>query len=473
MNTGAFKMLTSRLLGESIRVYALELTETSRNLRKKVMESTALYLWFSIIIVFSVIMSARLTIFEMNASFPIDMEQIFFAVFFLLMLKSSADFHRYFVNSRRIEYLFASPISHFRTSFGIFTLIFWINLGLWALFSSSYVLILFLYGTDVGYAGLYLKFTMGVILAILIGTTLAIHYFSTKRRLMAIPVMLLSTLWYFHRPEHILATIVLSSLYLLWALKISYLSFGYVTRKERRSSQTYAKRLRNPVEAMTWKETTLLWRERLVISFLVTAVSVGLGSGYLATHMDIGIFPPHIRPHIAPVLPYVFLFLGTFILSSYIFIFSTLNLFLAEEDTLWMLKNLPISGKSVVSGKLRATILALLTALAFPFHFSVFTDAKYIFLGISMVILSFFISAAISLPFGIRYAGKKSDVLLLYSVSILLFTLLSLGSYALYRLSFMGVPGLLITIFIIDWSAFFLYISLEYSGKMMDRKWAG
>ncbi len=381
--------------------------------------------------------------------------------------------YRYFINSRRIEYLFASPIPHFRTSFAIFNLVFWVNLGLWALFSSSYVLMLSVYGVDVGYADMYLKFTMGVILAIILGTILAIHYFSAKRSLMIIPVLMISALWYFHGPEHILAILLLSFPYLLWALKLSYHSFGYAIRKERRSSASNTKHTRNPIEAMCWKEITLLWRDRLILSFLVTAVSVGLGSGYLATHMDIGIFPPHIRPYITPALPHIFLFLGTFILSSYLFVFSTLNLFLAEEDTLWMLKNLPISGRSVVSGKLMATSLALLTALAFPFHFSVFTDTKYIFPGIMMVILSFFISTTVSLPFGIRYAGKKSDVLLLYSVSILLFIVLSIGAYALYRLLSFGFSGLLLTIFILDWSAFVLYLSLEYSGKMMDRKWAG
>ena len=465
-------MPISRLLKESVRIYALELTETSRNLGKKARESPALYGWFSVIIAFSVVMSARLTIFEMSASFPMDMEQIFFAMFFLFMLKASADFHRYFVDSRRIEYLFSSPISHFRVSFGIFNLIFWVNLGLWALFSSSYIFMLSLYEVPVGYPDLYLKFTLGVVLAITLGVVLAIHYFSPKRRFMIVPVIFISALWYFHELWQIFLLIAISLPYLLWALKISRGSFGYVVRKERKSAAAYSKKIRNPLEALRWKEITVLWRDRLILSFLITAVSVGIGSGYLAVHIDTGIFPPPIRPYIVPALPFIFLFLGSFILASYLFVFPALNIFLSEENTLWILKNLPVSGKKIVSGKTSAMALALLTASVFPFYFSIFTGLRYIPLAFFVLILSFFLSTAISLPFGIRYAGKKSDVLLLYSVSILLFTVLSIGAYAIKKSMDMGFPGALLTIFILDWSAFILYLSLEYSGKMMDRKWA-
>lgn len=473
MNTGALRKHISRSLKESVRVYALELTEISRGLGKKAEESPVLYAWFSLILIFSVVMAARFTVLEMNTSFPINMEQIFFAVFFLFILKSSADFHRYFVDSRRIEYLFASPISHFSTSSGIFLGIFWINLGLWSLFSSAYISVLFLYGIPIGYPTLYLKFTLGVAFAIILGVIIAIHYFSPKRRLMLIPVLLISALWYFHEIIHILILISLTFPYFLWALKISPASFGYVVRKERRSAVPYSKKPRNPVEAMRWKEITVLWRDRLVLSFLITAVSVGAGSGYLAIHMDTSIFPAHLRPYIVPALPFIFLFLGIFILSSYLFIFPALNTFLAEEKTLWLLKNLPASGKLIVSGKTGAMVLPFLTSLAFPFYFSIFTGLRFMSLTFSILILSFFLSTAISIPFGIRYAGKKSDVLLLYTISILLFTVLSIGAYAIKKSMDMGFLGALITIFILDWSAFILYLSVEYSGRMMDRKWVG
>ena len=464
-------MPISRFLADIFRVYSLELMEISRNFGKKARENSMLYLWFSIILAFSVVMSARLTIYEMKTKFPIDINQIFFAVFFLFMLKTSADFHRYFISSRRLEYLFASPLSHFITSAGIFKAIFWINMGLWALFSSSYILFLRIFGASVGYPWLYLKFTIGVMLSIVLGTGIAVHYFSRRRYLMLLPVAFIAYLWYHHDLISIASLTLLSLFYLIFALKSSYHSFGFVSKKERKGQIKEAVKPRNPVDAMMWKEISLMWRERLISSFIFTSISVGLGSGYIATHMDIALIPPRIRPVIVPALPFVFLFLGTFIVSSYLFIFPMLNTFLAEEDTLWLLKNLPIDGRKIVKGKILAMSLPLLSSLPFPFLFMLFTGPRYLYSGFSMLFLSFFLSISISLPFGIKYAGKRSDVMLLYTISVIFFAIFSIGAYIIRKLSYLGFVGFLGILGIISLSALLAMLSESVSSGMMDRKW--
>ncbi len=458
-------MRISLLSKEGFKVYSLELTEISRALRAKAKDSPVLYLWFS------VIMATRLTVFEMDASFPLDMEQIFFAVFFLFLLKASADIHRYFITSDRMEYLFASPLSRLSIPLGVFMVIFWTNLGLWTLFSSTYILILSLYSVPIVYPWLFLNFTMAVMLSSVLGTGMAIHYFSPKRWLMVFPVFFISALWYFHDARQT-GFILLSSIpYLIFALYVSPNSFGYIVRKERKDAIAYTRAVRDAVGAMRWKEMTVLWRDRLVTSFLVTSVSVGIVSGYLAVHTDPNIFPPEARVMVIPNLPFIFLFLGIFILASYLFVFPALNTFLAEEKTLWILKNLPLSGRDIIYGKLGGLVLPLITALAFPFYFAIFTGMGRIFLSFAVLLLAFFLSLAVSLPFGIRYAGKRSDVLLLYTVSILIFTVLSIGAYLMKKSAEMGFLGILVSILILDWSAFLLYLSVEFSGKMMDRKW--
>ncbi len=452
-------------------IYALELTEISRGFWKKARESPLLYTWFSVIMVFSVIMSGYLTLYGGEASLPLDMDQIFFVVFFLFMLKSTADFHRYFVTSKRLEYLLSAPISHTRVAMGVFMAIFWINLGLWALFSSSYILILSSIGIDVGYPWLYLRFTLGVVLSVIIGVEIGVHFFSRSRYLMAFPVLFITSLWYHRDIDSILLIILISSMYLMYALKLSHRSFGFISRKERRAQIKERMGSMGPAEAMAWKEMRVLWRENLITSFLFTSVSVGIGSGYLGTHMDIALIPLRIRPFLVPVLPLAFLFLGTFIISSYLFIFPTLNAFLAEEDTMWILKHLPISGSRIVKGKVMAMCLPLLTSLPFPFFFVLFTGAHYLYPGFAMLFLSFFLATAISLPFGIRYAGKKSDVMLLYSISVMFFAIFSAASYITIKLIHLGIPGFFVIIGLIFLASIFLFVSMKLSGEMMDRKW--
>jgi hypothetical protein len=386
------------------------------------------------------------------------------------MLKSSADIHRYFVNSKRLEYLFSSPMSHFRVSTGVFLNIFWINLGLWTLFSSSYILFLWMFDVPIGYPWLYLKFTIGTVLSIVIGTEIAMHYFSSRRYLMLFPVLLISALWYYHDLLDVLLILSIATPYLLWVLKKAYHSFGFVRRKRRGDRMEDSMNARNGVEAMLWKDITLLWRERLIASFVFSSVTIGIGSGYIATHMDVNLIPLKVRNLIVPSLPFIFLFLGTFIVSSYLFIFPMLNAFLAEEDTLWLLKHLPISGKDTVKGKVMSMCLPLLTSLPFPFFFMLFSGAGYLYIGFSLLFLSFFVSTAISLPFGIKYAGRKSDVMLLYTISVLLFSLLTAGAYVLRKLTHLGIAGFLMLIGALLISGLLLLISMEFSGRMMERK---
>jgi hypothetical protein len=452
-------------------IYSIELTEISRGFWKKAKESPALYLWFSIILGFSVIMAAKLTEYEMQTPFPIDMDQIFFAVFFLFMLKATADFHRYFVSSKRMEYLLALPVSHSKVSAGVFNTVFWMNMGLWTLFSSSYIYLLYIFGTYIGYPWLYLKFTIGVALSVIIGVEVATHYFSKKRYLLLIPVIFIAYLWYFHDLFSTIIALLISSLYLPFSLRISYHSFGFVHRKERKGQIKDASIPRNPVDAMCWKEMKIMWRERLISSFVFTSISVGIGSAYIAMHMDISLIPPKIRPILVPSLPFVFLFLGVFIVASYLFIFPMLNVFLAEEDTMWMLKHLPLSGKDIIKGKMLSISLPLIASLPFPFYFMLFSSVRYLYLGFSMLFMAFFISGALSLPFGIRYAGKKSDVMLLYTLSVIFFAVLSMGAYAMKRLSTMGIAGFSGIVLIITGSALLMLISMEISGKMMEKRW--
>ena len=88
------------------------------------------------------------------------------------------------------------------------------------------------------------------------------------------------------------------------------------------------------------------------------------------------------------------------------------------------------------------------------------------------MISSFIIGATISIPFGVKYVGKKSDIMLLYSITILLFAILSpvmlIGRYIYENFN----HGFLLLIFLIFAELVFFYFSLSLSEKILDLKYS-
>ena len=79
-----------------LETYSALLTEMSRNLYRNARESPVLYVWFSGMLVFSLMMFAVLTLFMINYQISLKINDIVLSLCFLFLVKSSADFHRYF-----------------------------------------------------------------------------------------------------------------------------------------------------------------------------------------------------------------------------------------------------------------------------------------------------------------------------------------------------------------------------------------
>ncbi len=463
-------MHISRSWNDVLRIYAVELTETGRELKRNITKNRILYVWFSVIVVFSVIMAARMTVIEANSGMKVDMKQLFFAVFFLFLMKAAGDFHRKYITSKHLEYIMAAPTSSIKVSISVFNLIFWTGLGLWAVFSSSYIIFILIYGGNIGYPLLYLNFTMGIILSEMLGASVAIWYFGNHRGMLLPAVLLISALWFCNTPVCTFAAILFGVPYLLFGLMKSKSAFGYSSRKKLKSLSSGDVRIRRQSDAVKWKEMIVLWRDRLIISFLITSVIVGLSTGYIAGHMDMNLFPSQIRHRIAPAIPEIMLMLGAYITAAYSFVFPGLNLFLSEERTIWLLKSLPIGERPLISGKVASMLLPFIASIPFPFYYMVFQGPEYLAEGLIMLVFALFTGIAVSLPFGIKYAGRKSDVLLLYTVSVLFFALLSVFAYAYHYSAKLGLIGVFSVIFLLDWSAFILWLSFELSSSMLSKK---
>ena len=103
-----------------------------------------------------------------------------------------------------------------------------------------------------------------------------------------------------------------------------------------------------------------------------------------------------------------------------------------------------------------------------------FVPIMIIFVGIEnllylswFLVFAYLISVIIALPIGAKYIGKKSDIMLLYSVTMILLIILGIGSfisvYIWNNLPFPIIPSILIIL--LEFVA--LYVSVRISDKIL------
>jgi len=409
-----------------LETYNTVLINASRNLKKNIENTPLLYFLFTIMIIFSMGMMAMLTLFFINNNVEIELNDVFFIIFFMFLMKSSYDFYRYFNKSNPVTYSLSTPVTQFKTVFEIFLVIFWIQLGIWVLFSTIYHISLIGIGISLNLEITYIQFTLGVILSTIIGPIIAIHFFSKKKyRLIPIPIII-ATLYYFNDLISILIILGISFIYLLWSLTNILDCYQYVNRKQRKEEKLQVW-INNIKKTVFYKETIILYRDRLLFSIIFTAISLGVISGYLAGFDNNSIFPESIQLLTDRLTFSAYAFVGIYILTIYTSVFISLSFFLNEEKTLWLIHHLPIKTKKIVQAKFYSLLLPVICSIPFIAYFTALTTAKSFDFVIWFFIFSFLAGVIITFPLGAKYVGKKSDILLLYSISLLMFIILSVG----------------------------------------------
>ena len=85
-----------------LETYTLIFTNIIRNFKKNIKSSPILYFIFFIMIFFSIAIIARLTWYFLNYDISINLNDIFFVVFYIFLIKTSVDFYKYYINSNPI-----------------------------------------------------------------------------------------------------------------------------------------------------------------------------------------------------------------------------------------------------------------------------------------------------------------------------------------------------------------------------------
>ncbi|UCH71631.1 MAG: hypothetical protein JSW62_04330 [Thermoplasmatales archaeon] len=409
------------------------LKENTRNLLKKINEAPVLYFIFTCMIIFSIMVFAYTTYFlsVIDIGLNISLEDVFFTIFFVFMLKTIADFYNNFVKSQPVSYSLSTQISQKRTIFEIFLAIFLTQLISWFTFSSLFLLTAVVFRIDIFYPLEYMFFTLGIIAAVFIGGSFSINFFSTKRFNLIPTLILLGFIFQSRTILFVVLIIPLAMLQTSWSITNGMSSYLFSKRKERIKERSQVK-IRNIIKTQFFRETTVLWREKLLMSFIFTSIISGFFSGYFYLYGEEILIPEVIRRSVSGFLPAMFVFLGIYVVVIYTAVFPSLNLFLNEEKTMWIIRHLPVKNETIIYGKTSSLALCFITSIPFVPYISIFLGLDRIVFLFWLLIFSYIAGVIISVPLGVKYVGKKSDIMLLYSVAMILFavlgTMATLGS---------------------------------------------
>ena len=443
-----------------------------RDLISKIKESPILYFFFALIIFFSILMFAFLGYYlqVIDTGLEIKIEDVFFMIFFIFMAKSGVDFFNNFVKPGEVTYALSTQIDHKKTISEIYYAIFAINLFIWFTLSSLFIFFLFLLPTDISYPFEYFYFNIGVITALIIAPTIVINFFSNKRSRLLPTLIILAFIFYTQNPLYVVFICPLSVVHLFWSLNYSLSAYQNIRRKPRINEKSQVK-VRNPIKALFHKETTILWRDKIFFSFIFTSAGTGLGAGYLYLYGDELLIPESLRMMYADFLPALFVFIGVLVVVIYTSVFPSITLFLNEDKTMWIIRHTPIDNKTLIRGKASTLFLSFITGIPFIFFITIFMGFEHILFVTWLLLFSFIASAILSIPMGVKYVGKKSDVMLLYSVTMILFVVLSpvavLGGVIYNNVSYWGVIFTAIILF----ELIVLHFSLKLSEKILRLKY--
>ena len=156
-------------------------------------------------------------------------------------------------------------------------------------------------------------------------------------------------------------------------------------------------------------------------------------------------------------------------MTIYASVFISLNLFLNEENTIWIIRNLPISEKTIIYGKGFSLILPFFCSIPFIAYFSAFTQGESLFYLIWFFIFSFLAGVIISFPIGAKYIGKKSDIMLLYSVSMIILFILGI-SYSFTNIFYLFfLNNIIFYLLILLIEILLLYLSFNLSAYILSK----
>ena len=442
-------------------------TDITRSLEQKMKSSPILYTFFTLMILFSIVMFAFLTFFLLHTHTTFDFLDVFYTVFFLLLMKSASDLHRYFITAPQVSYALSTQVAQRKIVGEIVLSIVLTNVALWFFFSLLYLLVLSALHVPLNYPLEYTLFSIDILVAILLGCSACLHFFSSKQYRLIPTLLLLGFFWFSQSMVFIACMLPVAIVHCAWGVSHPMDSYRFVKRKKRLSEKIPVQP-RGALITLFLREATGIWRDRLYFSFVSMSIFTALGTGYLFLYGTDLFIPESIQRYLGGFLPSLFVFIGCYVVVMYAAVFPALNLFLTEEKTMWILRNLPVKNETIVYGKTLALSLCFLTTLPFLAIVPIFLGADDLLFLCWFLGFSFLAAVIIAVPLGVKYVGKKSDILLLYSVAMVLFVLLSVVGAGMNLLrGFSTVSILPLCVLLLSLEGTLLFLSLKLSARLL------
>jgi hypothetical protein len=237
---------------------------------------------------------------------------------------------------------------------------------------------------------------------------------------------MLAILWFERDVVTLTILLGLCLLYFFLSLYVALDSFQFV-QKKKRLRQHLTIMITSPLKTIIQKETIVLWRERLFFSFLFSAIATGLFTGYLSLEGAELLIPEQLRETAENILPTVYVALGVYVVAVFSSVFTSLYMFLNEEKTIWILYHMPVLARTFVVGKLLSMVLPFVCCLPFIIYYCIFGGTSFLLFSFWLLCFSFLAGIILSFPLGAKYFGRKSDLLVLYCISLLLFVVVGMG----------------------------------------------
>lgn len=418
--------------------------------------------------VFSVIMIVGISLVFIRLDIELAERDLFFVILSIFILKGAYDFYRLFTTKKPLVYAFATQKKQTTTVAEIIFAILWSNLGFWALLSGFYTVLLMNFTLPFNGAEAYILLTVSVGLASIIGPVTTLFLFSNKRFFLPFISVPLLGLWAYFSWIN-LGLIILFYLFLS-VVSLRFVLESYLFQQQKnRSHENENTQFKGSVLSVFVKESLYLWRERLLLSIIFSASFLGIGTGYLSVYGQSIFLPEEIRFFTMYLSSETYAFVGTYVLVVYSSVFITLNMFLGEKDKVWILKLLPIPANIFVLGKLSALFLSFLTSIPFLAFFIAFTQGESAVSIILLYVFSFLSGTIIAAPLGSKYLGSTSDVLLLYSLSLLMLFVVGINFLIIQYAMHLGLYTTIVIIFVILILLFLLYMSYLISSVFLQK----
>ncbi len=485
--------------GRALNLFSIEVKGSYRSFKERTTEHPFMTSWFVILLIVGFWTLLMIVEFAKNIEDPLitlTEADVLFAVFFIIMAKSSVETLENTLRNKELKYYFSSAIPIRKVQISRLLKVFWYNLILVAISLGVVSVLIPIFGfsppvNNSFFYRLYLICLIAPMIGFNLGTFMQVKGLGKRVVLLLLYGQNISLIWLSLQssiaPKMIFFYLSLLGVFSLLVFLSSAGTFwdawkhGTTTSTDRSlrfhdSGDFLPKFIPSSTRRVAEKEIMARWRRRE--SPATMGVTVMLGAGLIFFYTRFGP-TPNLGLGLGKYMYPLLIGLGLYIAVILQIVFPSLSLVGKEGKAFWVLRSLPVKGDEIIWGKIFAIlayspIIVASIALPLPLLLS-YPLSMILFSIISSILVIFLLSgvgiwAAAKFPNFDESVNGAPDVTTMYTVMITCMILLGLFlSIPAFIFRIDRVLGLLALIFMADMSALFLLLLGKRAGKIYEK----